>query len=78
MSSNIAPAMPHDTHDCCPSHMKRHLQYAEQQASPSNITKYRAFHAWGPKSKRNLPKTVEASLTMRGLFDHDPNMKLQN
>ena len=27
-----------------------------------------------PKSKRNLPKTVEASFTMRGRFDHDPNM----
>ena len=28
-----------------------------------------------PKSKRNLPKTVEASLTVRGRFehDHDPN-----
>ena len=26
-----------------------------------------------PKSKRNLLKTVEASFTMRGRFDHDPN-----
>ena len=33
------------------------------------------------KSKRNLPKTVEASFRVRGRFDHDPNMirmKLQN
>ena len=27
------------------------------------------------KSKRNLPKTVEASFTMRGRFNHDPNMR---
>ena len=33
-------------------------------------------HAWGPKSKRNLPKTVEGQFTIR--LDHDPNMKLQN
>ena len=26
------------------------------------------------KSKKNLPKTVEASFTMRSRFDHDPNM----
>ena len=51
----------------------------EQQASPSNLTKYCAStQNCNPTSKRNLPKTVEASLTMRGLFDHDPNMKLQN
>ena len=28
----------------CPSHMKRHLQCAEQQASPSNLSKYCAWH----------------------------------
>ena len=107
-----------NAHDWPSSHMKRHLQCAEQQVSPSNLTKYYACHAkwlsWlilltyetsfpmrgatrsnrhhpptspniaaatqncNPTSKRNLPKTVEASLTMRGLFDHDPNMKLQN
>ena len=27
-----------------------------------------------PKSKKNLPKTVEASIPMRGRFDHDPTM----
>ena len=26
-----------------------------------------------PKSKRNCPKTVEVSFTMRGRFEHDPN-----
>ena len=126
--------------------MKRHLQCAEQQASPSNVTKYCACHVkrvsslilvtyetsftmrgatsitlqphqmlplprkmiriidcrriWNviynarsnrhhpptspntapatqnctPKSKKNLPKTVEASIPMRGRFEHDPNM----
>ena len=49
----------------CPWHMKRHLQRAEQQDPPSNLTKYCACHAnCTPKSKRNLPKTVEASFTM--------------
>ena len=32
-------------HDWCPSHMKRHLQCAEQQESSSNITKYCTYHA---------------------------------
>ena len=27
-----------------------------------------------PKSKRNSPRTVEASIPMRGRFDHDPSM----
>ena len=27
-----------------------------------------------PKSKKNLPKTVEASMPMRGRFEHDPTM----
>ena len=32
-------------HDWSASHMKRHLQCAEQQASPCNLTKYCACHA---------------------------------
>ena len=143
-------ATQNDTRDWCPSHMKRHLQCAAQQDSPSNVTTYYACHEkwfsslilftyetsftmrgatginlqphqilplprkttlmidarhiWHviynaqsnrhhpptspnitpatqnciPKSKRNLPKTVEASFTLRGRFDHDPTMKLQN
>ena len=143
-SPNTAPATQNDSHDWCPSHMKRHLQCAEQQASPSNLTKYCACHAkwlswlmsvthdtsftmrgatcvivqthqilrlprkmtlmidlrhiWNvisnarnkrhhpptspnttpatqnciPKSKKNLP--IEASIPMRGRFDHDPTM----
>ena len=33
-----------------------------------------ATQNYTPKSKRNLPKTVEASILMYGRFDHDPNM----
>ena len=44
-SPSTAPATYNDSHDWCPSHMKRHLQCAEQQASPSNLTKYCACHA---------------------------------
>ena len=145
-SPNTAPATQNDSHDWCPSHMTRHLQCAEQQISSSNITKCCACHArwlassilvtyetlftmrggtgitrqphqilrlprkmtlmidlrhiWNviynarsnrhhpptspntapatqkctPKSKRNSPRTVEASIPMRGRFDHDPNM----
>ena len=38
-SPNTAPATQHESHDWSASHMKRHLQRAEQQASPSNFTK---------------------------------------
>ena len=34
-----------NTHDWYSLHMKRHLQYAEQQMPPSNLTKYCACHA---------------------------------
>ena len=37
-SPKTAPATKNDSHDWCPSHMKRHLQCAEQQASPSKFT----------------------------------------
>ena len=44
-SPNTAPAPQNDSHDWSSSHMERHLQCAEQQASPSNLTKYCACHA---------------------------------
>ena len=44
-SANTAPATQNEPHDWSASHMKRHLQCAEQQASPSNFTKYCACHA---------------------------------
>ena len=145
-SPNTAPATQNGSHDWCPSHMKRHLQCAEQQVSSSNVTKYCTCHAkwlswlmpvtydtsftmrgatgitlqphqilrlprimtrmsdprdtWNviynarsnrhhpptsphtapatqdciPKSKRDCPKTVEVSFTMRDRFEHDPSM----
>ena len=148
-SPNTAPATKNDSHDWYPWHMQRHLQWAEQPASPSNLTKYCACHVkrvsslilvtyetsftmrftmrgasitlqphqilrlprkmmriidcrhlWNviynarsnrhhpptspntapatqnctPKSKKHLPKTAEASIPMRGRFDHDPSM----
>ena len=41
-SPNTSPATQNDSHDWSASHMERHLQCAEQQASPSNLTKYSA------------------------------------
>ena len=145
-SPNTAPATQNDSHEWCPSHMKRHLQCAEQQVSSTNVTKYWACHEkwlaslilvtyetsftergatgitlqphqilrlprkmtriidprdiWNviynarnnrhhpptspttapatqnctPKSKRNFPKTIEASIPMRDRFEHDPRM----
>ena len=43
-SPNTAPATQNDCHDWSCSHMKRQLQCAEQQASPSNLTKYCTCH----------------------------------
>ena len=51
-------------HDWCPSHMKRHLQCAEQQESSSNVTKYCTCHAkwlWWL-----IRVTYETSFTMSG------------
>ena len=48
-SPNTAPATQNDCDDWSASHMKRHLQCAEQQDSQSNFTKYCAGHAkWIP------------------------------
>ena len=44
-SPNTAPATQNECHDWATSQMKRHLQCAEQQATPSNLTKYCACHA---------------------------------
>ena len=52
-SPNTAPATQNECHDWATSQMKRHLQCAEQQATPSNLTKYCACRAkWPPKSDR--------------------------
>ena len=44
-SPNTAPATKNDSTAVSSSHMKRHLQCAEQQVSRSNLTKYCACHA---------------------------------
>ena len=63
-SPNIAPATQNESHDWSASHMKRHLQCAEQESSPSNLTKYCACHAkW---TSWLIRITYETSFTMRG------------
>ena len=63
-SPNTAPATQHESHDWSASHMKRHFQCAEQQASPSNLTKDCACHAkW---ISWFIRITYETSFTMRG------------
>ena len=51
-SPNTAPTTQNACHDWSCSRMKRHLQCAEQQISPCNLTKYCACHAklHSPKS----------------------------
>ena len=44
-SPNTAPATQKESHDWSASHMKRHLECAERQESPSTFTKYCACHA---------------------------------
>ena len=55
--------------------MKLHLQCAEQQMSPSKLTKYcPSTQNDHPTSGRNLQKTAKTSFPMRGRSDHDPSM----
>ena len=62
-SANTAPATQNESYDWSASHMKRQLQCAEQQASPSNFTKYCACHAkW---ISWLIRITYETSFTMR-------------
>ena len=63
-SPNTAPVTQNESHDWSASHMKRHLQCAEQQESSSNFTKYCACHAkWISWLIRITYKT---SFTIRG------------
>ena len=63
-SANTAPASQNESQDWSTSHVKRHLQCAEQQASPSNFTKYCACHAKWISWMIHI--TYETSFTMRG------------
>ena len=63
-SPNTAPVTQKDSHTLSSSHMKRHLQCAEQQVSPSNLTKYCACHEkW---LDCFIVLTYETSFPMRG------------
>ena len=63
-SRSTAPATQNDCDDWSASHMKRHLQWAEQQESQSIFTKYCTCHAkWMPSVVR---VTYETSFPMRG------------
>ena len=63
-SPTTAPGTQNDCHDWSSSHMKCHLQCAEQPVSSSNITEYCACHekwiSW------LIPVTHERLFTMRG------------
>ena len=63
-SPSTAPATQNDSHAWSSSHMKRHLQCAEQQVSPSNLTKYCACHA--ERLTCLILITYQTSFTMRG------------
>ena len=63
-SQNTAPATQNASHDWSASHMKRHLQWAEQVKSPFKLTKYCACHAKWISSFIGL--TYETSFTRRG------------
>ena len=63
-SPNAAPATKNDAHHWLSWHMQRHLQCAEQQASPSNLTKCCACHVKSVSSW--VLVTYETSFTMRG------------
>ena len=78
-SPNTAPATQNESHDWSASHMTRHLQCAEQQASPSNLTKYCACHAtWPPniwqKLAENRWNVISNARPIREWSDHDLSM----
>ena len=78
-SPNAAPATKNDAHHWSSSHMKRYLQCAEQQASPSNLTKYCACHAKlhskiKEKFAENSWSVNPNAGTIRIWSDHNPNM----
>ena len=76
-SPNIAPATQNESHDWSASHMKRHLQCAEQAKSTSNLSKYCACHAkW---ISWLIRVTYETSFTMRGAstVSHQPHQILR-
>ena len=81
-SANTAPATQNESHDWSASHMKRHLQSAEQAQSASNLTKYCACHEickfqisaetpWIASANRRFD---DNPTIIRPWSDHDPTM----
>ena len=66
-SPSAAPATQNDSHHLSSWHMKRHLQCAEQHASPSNLTKCCPCHEKWCASL--IAVTYATSFTMRGATD---------
>ena len=78
-SPNTAPATQNESHDWSASHMKRHLQCAEQQASISNLTKNCAYHAKLhsqilEKLSENSWSGISNARPIRAWSDHDPSI----
>ena len=78
-SPNTAPATQNDSHAWSSSHMKPHLQCAEQTMSPSKLTKYCACHAKWPlnmwqKFAENRWNVISIAGTIREWSENDPTM----
>ena len=76
---NTAPVTQKDSHTESSSHMKRHLQCAEQQVSRSNLTKYCACHAKlhceiSDKIFENRWNVISNAGTIRAWSEKDPRM----
>ena len=80
-SPSTAPATKNDSYAWSSLHMKPHFQCAEQQVSPSNLTKYCACHAKWPlnlwqKFAENKWNVISNAGTIRDMIrpwsDHDP------
>ena len=78
-SPNTAPVTQKDSHASSSSHMKRHLQCAEQQVSRSNLTEYCACHAKlhceiSDKIFENRWNVISNAGTIRAWSENDPSM----
>ena len=78
-SPNTAPVTQKDSHTSSSSHMKPHLQCAEQQVSRSNLTKYCACHAKfhceiSDKIFENRWNVISNAGTIREWSENDPRM----
>ena len=69
-AANTAPATQTHSHDSSSSHMKRHLQCAEQHCFPSNTTKYCACHEiLSSRCQRKIPELLPP---IERRFDDNP------